>query len=236
MNPRLFYKKAVGRVSRRLVTIPEQPFIENMKNGLKFEHRHLPFLDDGDLRAMLTKSYDILLVDCLRRNLHPGDIVLDVGGNVGYISAVAASCVGTSGEVHTFEPLKECFDRLEVLRGLNPQFRMHFNNVALGAETGTLSLAFDAAGDSRNATLVPGKNFPEAWQVPVWRLDEYIAERIANPDRIRFVKIDVEDFEFAVLRGLDRFFASTKSRPILVIEIKPWEIKKLGFTMQDFAD
>jgi len=83
--------------------------VERTINGcVRFEYKSLPFLDDGDFRAMLTQSYDINLCDILREVLNPGDIVIDVGANVGYISAVAASFVGSSGEVYGFEPLKEC--------------------------------------------------------------------------------------------------------------------------------
>jgi hypothetical protein len=85
---------------------------------------------------MLTQSYDIILRDYLKRQLKPGDIVLDVGANVGYISAVAASCIQASGEVHGFEPLSECFARLERLRELNPGLRFTFNNVALSDAEG----------------------------------------------------------------------------------------------------
>jgi FkbM family methyltransferase len=60
------------------------------------------------------------------------------GANVGYISAVAASCVGKSGAVHGFEPLPECFARLQTLRGLNPDSPFFFNHVALGERPGIL--------------------------------------------------------------------------------------------------
>jgi hypothetical protein len=70
--------------------------------------------------------------------------------------------------------------------------------------------------------------------VPVKRLDDYILDNISSPERIKLVKIDVEGFEFLVLKGLGRFFAKSRSRPLIVCEIKPWEIKALGYTMRDF--
>ena len=233
-NPRLSFKKAIGKLRRWTVSIPHDGVIEQMKGGVSFEHKRLVFLDDEDIRAMLTHSYDISLCEYFRKHLSQGDIVLDVGANVGYVSAVAASCVGTSGEVHGFEPLFRCFERLQVLRKLNPQFHLFFNNVAAGAEKGLASISFDSRGDLRNASMVPGKQRPEAQEVPVWRLDDYIAEHIVSPERIKIIKIDVEGFEFSVLRGLERFFAASVSKPLIICEIKPWEIRKLGYTMKDF--
>ncbi|MFZ4698709.1 MAG: FkbM family methyltransferase, partial [Candidatus Methylumidiphilus sp.] len=144
-----------------LVSIPRGPKIATICGKVRFEHAPLPFLDEGDLRAMLTDSYDIILCDYLRRHLAPGNIVLDVGANVGYISATAASCVGESGEVHGFEPLPVCYTRLQRLQELNPNIRFKFNNVALGESEGLLPIAYNPQGDSRNATLVPGKQFAE---------------------------------------------------------------------------
>jgi hypothetical protein len=80
---------------------------------------------------------------------------------------------------------------------------------------------------------VPGKHFSETRQVRVRRLDDYIAESIASPERIKLIKIDVEGFEFSVLKGLSRFLAT--ARPLIVCEIKPWELAKLGATPGDFA-
>lgn len=232
-NPQLALRKAVGKIRRKTARIPEHSIIEEMKGGLLFEHRPLSFLDDDDIRAMMTHSYDISGCDCFRRHLSQGDTVLDVGANIGYMSAVAASCVGRAGEVHGFEPLTECFERLQTLSHSNPAFRLHFNNVAVGSQKGSLKIGFNRDGDMRNATLVPGKNTPETRDVPVWRLDDYIFDNIAAPERIKLIKIDVEGFEFSVLQGLERFFARG-ARPLIVCEVKPWEIRNIGYTMKDF--
>jgi len=233
-NPGLFVRKALGRLRRRTARIPDQAIVEQMKGGVRFEHKRLSFLNEDDVRAMITHSYDITLCDFFRKHLAPGGIVLDVGANIGYMSAVAASCVGAGGEVHGFEPLAECFERLQNLKRLNREFPFFFHNAALCARAGSLPISFNPEGDMRNATLVPGKRTPQTREVPVWRLDEYIAEKIAKPERIGIIKIDVEGFEFPVLQGLERFLATTTSKPPIVCEIKPWELRNLDCTMRDF--
>jgi FkbM family methyltransferase len=233
-HPRLLGKKAVGRLRRRLTKIPDRP-VEILINGkVRYEFKRQPFLADEDLRAIFTQSYDLILCECFKKSLSSGDIVLDVGANVGYISAFAASCVGTTGEIHGFEPLKMCFERLQVLSALNPQFHFVFNNVALGDQEGILPISYDPKGESRNATLIPGEQHGVTVNVPVKRLDDYIRSHILSPERIKLIKIDVEGFEFLVLRGLEGFLATASHRPLIVCEIKPWEVKKLGFTIGDF--
>ncbi len=57
-----------------------------------------------------------------------------------------------------------------------------------------------------------------------------------RPSRRRthqLIKIDVEGFEFSVLKGLSRFLAEFK--PVIVSEIKPWESRNLRATLDDFA-
>jgi FkbM family methyltransferase len=233
-NPRLLTRRAFGRIQRRLTTVPESR-LDLINGSVRFEHRRLSFLNEDDYRAMLTFSYDLTLCDFLEHHLARGDTVLDVGGNVGYIAAVAASRVGSAGEVHSFEPLRECFARLDSVRQLNPQLRLFCNNFALGAEEGTLSIGFDPAGESRNATLVPGYQTPVRYEVPVRRLDTYIRESVAHPERVKLIKIDVEGFELAVLKGSERFM-SEGYRPLIVVEIKPWDVVRIGHSMAQFAD
>lgn len=233
-KPSIYIKKGFGKIQRRMIRLPEGAITKKINGKVLYEFKLEPFLNEDDFRAMLTSSYDIILCDFLKKHLVEGDIFIDVGANVGYISAVAASYVGTSGEIHSFEPLKECFLRLQTLGDLNPAITFKFNNVALGAESGTLPIAYNPQGDSRNATLVPSERCIKTYSVPVVRLDDYIKENISNPERIKVIKIDVEGFEFPVLKGLERFFTEKNYRPLIVCEVKPWVVSKVGCTLEIF--
>jgi FkbM family methyltransferase len=233
LRPGLFVKKAIGKLRRRTVRFPDSPVIKPINDTVLFEHKRLPFLTEDNQLAMMTGSYDIILQEFLRKHLRAGDTVIDGGSNVGYISATAASFVGPSGEVHGFEPLEECYARLQVLASLNPHYHFFFNNAALGEGNGILPIRCPQ-GDARNATLVPGKEFTDIRQVPVKRLDDYIAAHVRSPEKIRIIKLDVQGFEYLVLRGLEKFFAGTTLRPIIACDLKPWEMQNIGYTLDDF--
>jgi hypothetical protein len=49
-------KKAVGRVRRRLVKLPEVAVIRTINRTVRFEHEFLRYLDEDDFRAMLTEA------------------------------------------------------------------------------------------------------------------------------------------------------------------------------------
>jgi len=233
LPPSLFVRRTIGRLRRRTMRVPHLPVTTVINGRIRFEHQRLPFLTDENLRAMISHTYDINLCAYLQNHLSAGDIMLDAGANIGYISAVAASYVGPSGEVHGFEPLQECFARLQRLAALNPEFRLVFNNVALGNEERVLSISCPGA-DARNATLVPGKNYSEVRPVPVKRLDDYIFRSIQSPERIKVIKIDVQGFEYPVLMGLEKFFSRTRFRPLIVCDVKLWELPGLGHTIGEF--
>ena len=108
-----------------------------------------------------------------------------------------------------------------------------FTNVALGQEQGSLPISYDPKGGSRNPTLVPGYSTPVTLEVPVIRLDDYISIHISRLERIKIIKIDVEGFEFPVLLGAEKFFAKTTCRPQIVCELKPYDIRKCGFTLDN---
>jgi FkbM family methyltransferase len=233
LRPGLLVKKVVGRLRRATVRFPESPVIGLVNGTVRFEHKRLPFLTEDNQIAMMTGTYDIILQEFLRKHLRAGDTVIDGGANVGFISATAGSYVGPSGEVHGFEPLEECYARLQVLASLNPDFHFFFNHAALGDQNSTLTIACPQ-GDARNATLVPGKGYTDTRQVAVKRLDDYIAANVRSPEKIRLIKLDVQGFEYLVLRGLEKFFSGTKLRPLIACDMKPWEIKNIGHTLEEF--
>ena len=49
----------------------------------------------------------------VRDHLRPGDVVVDIGANIGYVSLLAASLVGPTGQVIAFEPVPSIADLLE---------------------------------------------------------------------------------------------------------------------------
>lgn len=231
----LLLRRAVAKVRRRLAHVPATSVIRRVNDKIAFEFRPDPFIDPHDYRAYLTDSYDVVLCDFLRRTLRPGDCFIDVGANIGYISAVAASYVGPSGEIHGFEPLRECFARLVLLSRLNPQYRFVFHNVAVGCTPGARLISYEPLGGSRNASLLSERPSDKREEVRVVRLDDYLTTAIPDPARIRLIKIDVEGFEGPVLLGLERFFADPKHRPFLVVEFQPWAASKSGCALDDLA-
>jgi FkbM family methyltransferase len=180
-------------------------------------------------------SYAPLVVATMEKFLRSGDVIFDVGANVGYLSAVAASLVGTQGEVHAFEPAPEYFARLRHLAEMNPRHAIYCNPCAAGDTAGNAEIFL--THEAGQSTLVPGYKTPAEIagrrEVPVVRLDRYAAER--GISRIAMIKIDAEGFELPILRGMEGYFAQSAHRPAIICEIAPRAYRLSGGSPADLG-
>jgi len=146
----------------------------------------------------------------LPRFVHPGDTVLDIGGNHGLYAYHLSRLVGPSGKVHTFEPLPPN------LRVLSHTVKTHgLNNVTVhphgcGEKPGPamfcipLDRGIPQLGWGKQGTA--GLKF----ECEIVRLDDVIDSRIG------FLKIDIEGAELFALRGAERILR--ESRPVILLE------------------
>lgn len=168
--------------------------------------------------------------------LPEGAVCLDIGAEYGLYTFTFASRIGASGRVLSFEPLPGPSRWLvRTVRWLGAS-NVAVDDRALGdsPRRGTMSLpirwglpvhgrAFlvdDADG------LGPNEEFAGECrlQVTVATVDEVVAE--ARLDRVDFIKMDVEGYEPAVLRGAVETLRTY--RPVLMIEIEDRHLEKFG--------
>jgi FkbM family methyltransferase len=163
------------------------------------------------------------IIHVMLRYIRKESVFIDAGANIGYLSAIGVGCVGKKGQIHSFEPVPLYFNKLKELKLLNKPFQIFINNIALGDTTGTASI--DINNDNIGAnTMVSGflekEKIKKSIIINVKRLDEYIFEK--NIQNISLIKIDVEGFEYFLLKGLTDFFEENiESLPPMIVEITP---------------
>ena len=151
----------------------------------------------------------------------PGDYVVDVGGNVGDVSLCFTTKVGQQGHVLTIEPHPRTFHYLLGNFKLNCVTNASAVNCALGQEPGMVGILDDKRDDMNRVV-----NDSSAIQVPMKTLDDLV-----EPGRqIQFLKIDVEGFELAVLRGATSVLSRTDC---VCCELGEEHCKRYGYTMAD---
>jgi FkbM family methyltransferase len=161
--------------------------------------------------------------------LRLGDTFVDVGANIGYVSAYARQQVGSSGRVYCFEPVPEYAAMLEA----SVQSALVKNVIvvqqAAGDRQGTVPIKVSGKGNIGWNTIVPGfmgeSSDVRTFEVPMTTLACYFKNQ--NIVDVRLVKIDVEGAELLVLRGLIPWLAKGR-RPRIVTEICPQACAMLG--------
>ena len=185
---------------------------------------------EGIQRGIYLGCYEPEETKWLQDILKPGMIVVDVGANVGYYSFIAASLVGASGLVYSFEPSNIAFDILVANWSKNNMvINILTQNTALGEEEGQMEL-FSADGLPDNTYnihspsfldredqhyLKDGKTGTNMGFKQITTLDKFCKDRMI--DHIDFIKIDVEGMEFPVLKGMTTLL-KTHSVKWLMIE------------------
>jgi FkbM family methyltransferase len=179
---------------------------------------------DHRIRATRLMAYDVYEaaeLRFLRKLLRPGDVVFDVGANVGYMAVHFARCVGPRGEVYAFEPSPTCVTALEGMLEPAAPGVIRFVPGAVGRMTGKttyyeteriLSHGFGRIGNRPSER----HEVMQEVEVPLYRLDEFCLQNSVRPPA--FVKIDVEGAEADVVEGMSGLF-DKGIRPGMLTEV-----------------
>ena len=152
--------------------------------------------------------------------LQPGDTIYDIGAQVGLYTVLLAKTVKKrQGQVIAFEPEKENFKRLQENVRLNGLNNVRLFQKALGEKSEKSKLYVGENGEW--CSLVEPlenreKMIPQI--VEIVRGDDFLKNENLPPPQI--VKIDVDGWEYFVLKGLSEMISSPECRLILV-ELHP---------------
>ena len=170
-----------------------------LRNGL---YINSPACDFVGRALLLFGDLDPKITKIAQSILRPGDTVLDIGAHVGLFSMYASEMVGKNGSVHAFEPQANLVQRFERTIEHNQISNVTLHPFALGDATKIAKMHIPA-GNSGAASLIRKKTSGITTPVGVFHASEFLdRQNIATP---RMIKIDVEGYESAVIRGLIKF-------------------------------
>ena len=143
------------------------------------------------------------------------DLVLDVGGNIGYFSLVLGEVTGLKGIVHLYEPVPHLAELCSVTLADAP-YQVVVHPYGLAENDLTTHIFVAADGNLGWNTLVAGRTQQNMTKVPI-ELRAFDPASIEKPPS--FIKIDVEGAEHRVLEGLWGALESWSPRPVILCEI-----------------
>ena len=203
----------------------DRPFILRGQTGSRLRSRTgdfhgYPFAVHGYFEW---RNLAVCLATCRQ-----GDVVIEIGANVGTETIGFADIVGPSGCVHAFEPLPDNYAALRETIALNGDRTVVLHNAAVGAMCGKLRFAVPRKESSGTGHLLGAwEQTGEVIEVSCVTLDS-VAEQI-GPAKAIF--IDAEGAECDILRGARQYLG--RHHPVLVLEASPKLLKRAGATLQE---
>lgn len=168
--------------------------------------------------------------------IRPGDVVFDVGANIGAHALNFARLVGPTGKVYAFEPTLSAVRKLEANLALNPDLKPQV----------TLYHSFCShAGDKSIPTEIYS-SWPLVSQPGLHPKHLGALQAVGNPRVIvldqlvnelglactDLIKLDVDGNEIKVLKGCGEILR--RHHPKVIAEIVPYVMAERGENMEDF--
>ena len=164
-------------------------------------------------------SIDTMLTYTIKNLVKQGDVVWDIGTNVGFFSFLAAEKVGEKGSVLSVEPDTWLVNILKKSCMLNKDLNINVLPVALSNNIGVAYL--NIANRSRSSNFLSVSEgttqtggIREQQVVPTFTLD-FLLENFPKPN---FLKIDVEGAEHLVFSQADKLLSEAK--PVILAEVE----------------
>lgn len=180
-------------------------------------------IERGEFEPLSTRWVDLLV--------RPGDVVLDVGANIGYYSALLGHKVGQQGKVIAFEPTehyRKILQRNLAINGLEHcvttmPYGLSDEDAELQIAIGECSATLHWAEDSS----------PQATETIILHTLDEISGALDLP-RLDFVKVDIDGHELPFIRGAKKTIA--RYQPIILLEVNHANYLEAGFTAWEFYD
>jgi FkbM family methyltransferase len=151
-----------------------------------------------------------LVTNAIKKLLKKGEIVVDIGANIGYYALLGAKLVGEEGKVFAIEPVVENIEILKKNILLNNYSNIEVFKLAIGDKNQEGEIYLSEY--SNLASLIDRKKFEtgekiKKEKVKIVTLDKFLEDK-PLPDLVR---MDVEGYEYEVIKGMENLLKTKKS-------------------------
>jgi len=187
----------------------------------------------------LNRIHEESTTNLFQKTIKKGDIVVDLGANIGYFTLLAARLVGKGGRVYAFEPEPRNYSYLLKNIQLNSYSNITAIQKAVSDRDGKARL-YMCPYDTGHHTINQQEGIEDyrhgrTGRVSAVDVESVILDRFmeGREDGIDVIKMDVEGAEALALSGMDRILKENKDIKMFV-EFFPLFIKKMGSSPEEF--
>ena len=225
--PRHRYNNRLAHWAARRLDVPAEPAVYD---GVLGRYRMRLDIAGETERWMCLNNYEPVVRHVFRRALREGDVCVDVGANVGFMTLLAAGLVGPTGKVYAFEAMPPTVKTLRENVSLNGLDQVTIVDKACWDAPGEATIHEFDQRDAGSASLaeLAGETVTRSHTVETVRLDDVVDAPV------RLIKLDVEGAELYVLKGGEKLL--TQSRPDVLIELNRPAAMSFGYEPVESLD
>lgn len=209
--------RSIGRVIfGRFIPHLAYPVLCGPLRGTKFILGSLA--GDGGGASVYLNGIEHEQTHIFQETVKPGNILFDIGANVGYYTLLGSRLVGNSGRVIAFEPVIQNLSYLERHVRLNRLRNVMIISAAC-ADSNSLAKLCSGINCATGHLSDPSQDVgsyqaDDSVYVPALTVDEFVAKSGLVPN---VIKIDVEGAELRVLKGAQQTVLSAKPKIFLSV-------------------
>lgn len=132
--------------------------------------------------------------------LQKGDVVLDIGANIGYYALIEARIVGEEGCVYAVEPVEQNLMFLKANVTLNRYNNIKIFQIAFGDYIGKAEIHIAEIGNWSSMIRNPTTKYVGKQEIDITTVDAFLSDKRAP----RFIRMDVEGYEYEILKGMEK--------------------------------
>jgi FkbM family methyltransferase len=203
---------------RSLLGLPNK--VVTSRKGLVWS---LDLKEGIDLAIYILGGFEVRTLRQYKRLINEGDVVLDIGANIGSHTLPLAELVGLTGKVYSFEPTTYAFEKQHMNIALNPLLisRISSHQIMLtSTDSDFLPEAIYSSWPLESAEDLHGVHHGRLMGTKgcmTSSLDSFVLD--TNIERIDVIKLDVDGNECDVLAGAKNVLI--KWKPKIMLELAP---------------
>lgn len=169
-----------------------------------------------------------------QRALRPGDIMVDVGANVGLHSLLASRLVGPTGRVHAVEASPWIYARLMRNIAANGATNIQARNLAATAVPGPVSVWLHDDSNLGGTTIIASEAARSGAVLEATVEGRPLGDIVPVEDLLaaRLIKIDVEGAEWMVIQGMASLLPRLREDVEILIEVKRDALRAMGASVE----
>ncbi len=183
-------------------------------------------------RGIIEADHTKFLLENLR--LTDGDVVLDVGANIGWYALVLDRKFDADIRIFAFEPEEVNHGLLVENMRLNAARHVVPVRKAVSDWSGVATLhLYEPKNTGRHSLLPLPLNEGGEMQVETTTLDDFLAQQGIAPAKVKFMKVDIEGYEQVALQGARSILGVV---PLVLIEYTPKYQRQVGIDPTKLLD